>query len=269
MDNTSVEIRSPRAARIIGTVFSVPCFCIAVLCCLSPFVPVFEGEAPGWLAAFALGAAYFVFGAFIYWPTAKWMLRTDKEGIVYHTGFKCKPVRWSEVAAYYTGPGQQPDRHFYFQLVLLDAQNKILLKIGVSNQKMTPQYIKQWRELSQFVDAQLDGKKVDAPFVSYEPEAIAVRSIEVNWKSKTLRWKIARVVGLACYALFWCGISMALLWYVTLNYPGKPQSGMGLWLGLAAIFSMFAGPLLPYLVWLQIKKRKIAREWEARDKIES
>ncbi|MGI9091729.1 MAG: hypothetical protein ACR2GG_11625 [Gemmatimonadaceae bacterium] len=267
MNKVSVEIRSPRAQKIILSIFAVPCFCVAVLCWLSPFTTVFDGKSPPLLAALLTGVGYFVFGALLYWPVRQFVIRADEKSLFYHTGFKCKTVRWNEVAAFYNEDNQQPSGRF--RVVFLDAQQEILLQIPAGKNDMRPQSTEQLSELRQFVDVQLNGKKVDAPFVSFEPEAIAERSIEVDWKSKTLRWKIARVVGLAAYAVFWCGVSLSLMLYTSLHYPGKPPAGIGSGLMLLALFSMFAGPLLPYIIWMKIKKRKIAREWKTRDKIES
>lgn len=267
MDNTSVEIRSPRWLKIFMGIFAVPCFCVAVLSLLSLFMPVFEGKPPTVAQSLFLGVGYFVFGAFLWWPVRRFVIRADENGLLHNSGFFATKVRWSEVASYYSEQSQQTSGRFH--LIFLDAQHKILLQVPAGNRNMDQRAIEQWRELTQFVDSQLAGKKVEAPYVSYEPEAMAARSFEVDWKTKTLGWKIARMIGLFAYAAFWCGVSLSLMLYTSLHYPGKPQSGMGLWLGLAAIFSMSVGPLLPHIVWIQIKKRKIAREWEARDKIES
>lgn len=261
MEPTSIEIRSPRALKIITSVFAVPCFCIAVLSLLSLFMPVFDGKPPTVPQALFLGVGYFVFGALLWWPVRRFVIRADGNGLIHNSGFFAKTVRWNEVASYYSEQSQQTSGRFH--LIFLDAQHKILLQVPTGNQSMDQQPIERWSQLSQFVDAQLAGKKVEAPFVSYEPAAIAARSLEVDWKSKTLRWKIARVIGLVCYALFWFGL-MALLAYFNIN----SQMPAGVMMALMFLI-MYLGPLLPYLIWMKIKKRKIAREWEARDKIES
>ena len=267
MDKSSVEIRNPRCLKIIMGFFSALWFCGGIVCWLSLFVPVFEGRPPTWFEAFGLGTACFAYAGFFWWPTAKSGVRADVDGIVYHTGFKHKMVRWNEVASYYDEGNEQP--HGRLRLVFLNAQNEVLLQIPGSRNDALAQSSASLGELRQFVAAQLIGKKADAPFVSYEPEVMAARSLEVDWKSKTLLWKIARMVGLVAYAAFWCGVGMALLFAVSSYYPGKPQSGMGMFLTLLSMLTMIYGPALPYIVWLKVKKRKIAREWEARDKIES
>ena len=64
--------------------------------------------------------------------------------------------------------------------------------ILVSTQKI----LEQRRELWRFVEAQLEGKKIEAPAPTPKVTAktLAVKSLEVDWSKKSLRWKIARVL---------------------------------------------------------------------------
>ena len=217
----------------------------------------------GWLGfGRSLSCARF----FSYWPTAKWRIFADRKNIRCHNGFRLKTVRWDEVASYYL-ERHHPHERSRSQLIFFNARHEILLQIPIAGNS-TPQALGQWSELWQFVDGQLDGKKIDAPYISFEPAEMVARSLDVDWKSKTVAWKIARMVGLVCYALFWCSISMALMFAVSVYYPAKPLSGVGSVLMLLAMCSMFWGPMLPYVVYIKVKQRKIAREWKTRDKIE-
>jgi len=208
--------------------------------------------------------AYLVGGGFgICWPVMRYSIRADHAGISQTNGFFRQSVRWSDVAAYYVQPNTRyyKERQLHLEPVMLNAQGAIVFHGFAHLLVSTKNIIQQRRELWQFVETQLKGKRIEAPAPTLDLTALAWKSLKVNWSDKTLWWKMARVVGLISYALFWLGLTMIPVYYmVTHNITiAKP------W-GSFLILPMCIGPFLPHIIWLSIKKRKIAKELEGHER---
>ena len=272
MTQFSVEIKSALWQKIFAAVVFLPFVGAGVACWLSPFVPIFAGEAPSvWEAAF-YGTIVFAFGFVFLWTILRYSLRADAQGIHQSNGFFQQSVRWEEVAHYYVEPNPRfhKERRLHIEPVLFDRDNQIIFRGFAHILVSTRKILEQRRLFWEFVEAQLAGKKIEAPHpdINFTPEVLARRSLEVDWKTKTVSWKIARVIGLVVYALFWVAMTMAPAYYSVTHNIGHDNSGSKFWLLLLSLFSMTLGPLLPYFIRLQIKKRKISRDWEKRDKVE-
>lgn len=208
-----------------------------------------------------LGVIFCAIGFGLWWPVMKYSIRADCDGISQTNGLFHQSVRWSEVACYYMEPNQRyyGERRLHIEPVMFSADGAIIFRGFAHLLVSTRKIIEQRRALWQFVEAQLVDKKIEAPAAGLDATAIAWKSLEVNWSEKRLTWKIARIVGLVCYALFSLAASMLPLYYIvsrnlTISKP---------W-GLLITLPMFFGPLLPHMIWVQIKKRKIAKEMKQR-----
>lgn len=243
-------------------------FCgMGVASCLVPFVPALHTNsrtgqvnpltALDVVMAPALGLLMFAGGFCLWWTVIKYSICADNEGITQTNGFFSQSVRWADVASYYMEPNRRfhSESRLHVEPVLLDANGKIIFRGFAHLLVSTRKIVAQRRELWQFVEAQLNGKKVDAPSRELTPEIIAARSLEVNWKEKSLLWKLARITALILYGVFWFSLSMVPIYYVVSRDISAPKP----W-GVLLLLPMFFGPLLPHIIWLQFKKRRIAKE---------
>jgi len=247
-----------------------------LLCCLVPFVPALHTTGRSGriiplspldvILAFALGLFLFMLGFCLWWTVAQYSVRADTEGITQTNGFFKQSVRWADVASYYMEPNRRyhRERRLHVESVLFDFEGEVIFRGFAHLLVSTRKIIEQRRELWQFVETRLDGKKVEAPSPDLDPEVLALRSLDVDWSRKSLPWKIARIIGLVCYALFWLSLSMAPIYYLVSRNIVIPRH----W-GTLLILPMFLGPLLPHIIWLKIKKRKIAKGLATRNAAKS
>ena len=261
MDKSFVEAKSATWQKVFISLISLPLVGVGVACWLSPFVPVFQGPQPSLLEALVLGSFFVVGGFGVWWPVMKYSIRADNEGITQTNGFFRQSVRWIDVTCYYMEPNRRfhKERWLHIEPVMFNKDGAIIFRGFAHILVSTRKIIEQRRELWQFVEAQLEGKKIEVPSPNLDPEVLARRTLEVNWSKKTVLWKIGRVVGLVCYALFWLAVSMAPIYYVLVNNITLPKP----W-GAFMVLPMFLGPLLPHIIWLKVKKRKIAKELKMR-----
>ena len=265
MKEKCVKITNPLWQKIAISLFAVSLVVLALVSWLSPFVPVFAGKQFDiWEAAFC-GTLFLATGVGLWRQVMCCAIRADQHDITQNTGFRCQPVRWVEVAAYYLEPNAtEASRQSFVGPILLDDNGKVLLRVSTQHFASSKATSAQRQELWQLVAAQLPGKKVEAPFVDFDPNVLAQRDMEIAWQTKSVKWKIARGLFVVFFTLFWFAVFWSPIFYFV-SHDIKLS-------GLAAIIVpplMMLGPLLPWYVLAHIKKRKIAREWEARDKIES
>jgi len=257
MDTIFIEVKSAIWQKILASVVALIIFVPGVGGCLSPFVPIFVGEQPSLAEGLFIGVICIATSLGFWWPVMRYSIRADKTGIVQTNGFFRQSVRWDEVAYYYT----EPNRRFYsesrhhIEPVLFNADGQVIFcgfaHILVSTRKI----IEQRRQLWEFVDAQLEGKKVDAPSPDLVPEVLAQRELAATWSNKSVAWKVRRVLLLICYTAFWLAFSMVPIYYIVSNNLSVPKP----W-GAFIILPMFIGPMLPTIIYLHVKKRKIAKE---------
>lgn len=262
MDKSYIEVKSALWQKIFASVVFLPCLGISVVIWLAPFLPIFKGQPPGIFEGILMGAIFFAAGLALWWPVMNYSIRADQDGIRQTNGFFRQSARWSEVASYYIEPNQRyhKERGLHLEPVLCNAEGAVIFR-GFAHVIVSTRHIMaQRRELWQFVEAQLAGKEIPAPDPNLNPEVIALKSLEVKWSEKTWGWKIARCCGLVAYALFWLGLSLWPLYYLVSHNFTVPQP----WATLLCM-PMLLGPLLPHVIWLEIKKRKIAQELKQRD----
>ncbi len=191
----------------------------------------------------------------------RYSIRADREGISQFNGFFRQSVRWSQVASYYLdfNPRYHAERSSHVEPVLLNASGEIVFQGFAHVIKSTNKIIEQRRKLWRFVEAQLEGKRVEKPFTVSDAQIQAAQSFEtVNWSAKSWQWKIARVVLLIIYATACMTIALAPAYYVIVNdiKIGEPMkllliSWMMIW---------FIGPLLVRAIQVSIRERRLLRE---------
>jgi len=260
MDKEFAEIKSALWQKIFASVVTLPFFGIGLLGWAALFVPSLRAGVP-LLEPPILGSLLLALGFGFWWPIMRYSIRADKQGIYQTNGFFHQSVQWSDVAAYYVQVNDRyhKERRFHVEPILLDAQGKIIFRGFAHILVSTRKIIERRRELWDFVAEQLEGKQSEPPSPESNPETLAIRSLEVDWKKKTWRWKIARAVLLLLYAAFWLAIGQYPAYYVVTRSTGIAQPLIYLLL-IWATFSMSLGPLLPYIIRMHFKKRKIARE---------
>lgn len=241
-------------------------FCgVGVACMVTPFVPslstprgspvIPSGPADFVLAAL-LGLFMLAFGFGLWWPVVKYSIRADEEGIIQTNGFFQQSVRWTEVATYYmaNNPRHHKERRLHVEPVMLNAEGIVVFQGFAHLLVSTRKILEQRRELWRFVEAQLEGKKVEPPAPKVTAKTLAVKSLEVDWSKKSLRWKIVRFLSLTLYALFWLSLSLGPSYYFGVVRNEKIPG----WAALM-MFVLMWGPLLPHLIWIQWKRRQIAK----------
>lgn len=267
MNKTVIEVKSAIWQKVFISLLALFFVVVGIACGASAFLPVFQGPPPDlWEAA--IMALCFIAGGFgIWWPVMRYSIRADEIGITQTNGFFHQSVRWDDVAYYYL----EPNRRFhglcnlYVEPVIFNAKNQIIFHGYAHILVSTTKIIDQRNELWQFAEEQLQGKKIDAPSPDRDPKALALKSMEVNWSEKSWLWITGRMIALILYALFWFCVWIALVAYVfssnrvlSFNRPVNELYALLLLLPLI-------GPFLPHIIWLEIKKRKIAKVLEAED----
>lgn len=272
MNNSYREIKSALWQKLFIFPISLLICGSGVVTCLAPFVPVLHtnpqtGQVDALntteiIMAVVIGVFMSIFGFAVFWAVIKYSIRADTEGIRQTNGFFTQYVRWSDVAHYYREPNRRyhNERRLHVEPVMLNSESVIIFRGFAHILVSTRKIIEQRRELWQFVETQLEGKKIDAPSADLDPEVLASRSLEVNWSEKSTLWKVGRLLALACYGLFWLSVSLLPMYYIVTNNLTVPKP----WGSFIAL-PMFLGPLLPHLIWLHFKKRKIAKELKMRD----
>lgn len=212
-----------------------------------------------------MGLFMLAFGFGIWWPVMKYAIRADREGISQTNGFFHQSARWTDVANYYVAqnPRIHKERRLHIEPVMLNADGIVIFQGFAHLLVSSAAILEQRRALWQFVEAQLEGKRIEAPSPDLDPGVIAWRSLQVDWSKKSLLWKIARMFALVCFTLFWLAFSMGPIYYMVSRNITVPQP-----FGTLMLLLSFIGPLLPHIIWFQIKKRQIARELKKRSAAE-
>ena len=187
----------------------------------------------------------------------RYSIRADCEGIAQFNGFFRQSVSWSQVESYYLdfNPRFHAERRYHIEPILLNARGEIVFQGFAHVLKSTNKIIEQRRELWRFVEAQLEGKRVETP-VKIDPRMMAIRSFDFDWSKKSWGWKIARIGAAFCYVLIGMSVALFPLYYVVNN-----NIRFGGYEVLLAMLVFFV-PLIPHLIWIEIRKRKIKRELE-------
>lgn len=173
-----------------------------------------------WSFAFLMGLFLMAIGFGIWWPVMRSYIRADETGISQTNGFFHQSLNWDDVAYYYIRSYRTVlDMGFeYVEPVLFNSKNQIIFCPYTNLVLETTDIMDQRRVLWQFVEAQLQGKKIDAPSAKPFPNPFGWKILDVNWPVKSWKWKFARFVTLIVYALFWCCVLMAPLFYIVTRY---------------------------------------------------
>ncbi len=200
----------------------------------------------------------------------RYSIRADRDGISQFNGFFRQSVLWSQVESYYLdfNPRYHAERRSHVEPVLLNARGEIVFQGFAHVLKSSNKIIVQRRELWRFVEAQLQGKRVEKPFVPANTHELAVRSFNnVDWSGKSLTWKIVRVSTLLLWAIFYLALAMVPAYYVIV-YDIKIGEPIKLLLLTWIIFWMM-GPLMVRAIQVSIKERRLIREAQARENDEN
>lgn len=263
MNPTFIEVKSAIWQKILASVVALIIFLPGVAGCLSPFVPVFAGEQASLAEGLFIGVICIATSFGFWWPVMRYSIRADKTGLVQTNGFFHQFVRWDEVAYYYT----EPNRRFYsesrqhIEPVMFHTDGQVIFRGFAHILVSTRKIIEQRRQLWAFVDTQLEGKRINAPSPDGDPEVLAQRELAATWSNKSIAWKVRRVLMLICYTAFWLATSMVPFYYIVSNNLSVPKP----W-GAFIILPMFIGPMLPTIIYLHVKKRKIAKELKSMTK---
>jgi|GEM_PF-2329380 len=258
MNKTAVEVKSTVGEKIFVSILALPFAAAGIACWLSLFI---SDPPPNLWAAGITGLISIAVSFAIWWPVIRYFIRADEEGITQTRTFSCKSVRWDEVAQYYPDPHlkMNGNHRWHIEPVMLDAKGKIIFRDRVYIRVSTQKTLQQRSELWEFVEAHLQGKRVNPPSPDFNPGTLAWKSLDVNWSEKSWLWIVGRILALLLYAAFWfCSFVLPLMYLFTHSLVLSPYYGLLL---IPAIYI----PLLPHLMWIQWKKRKIEKEIEARN----
>lgn len=271
VNNDTIEVKSALWQKLLILSISLLICGTGVVAWLVPFSPVLRTNSRTGLVTpisptesvltILMGTGLFTFGFSLAWAVFKYSIRANSEGIRQTNGFFSQSVRWSDVARYYLELNRRyySERRCHIEPVMLDAEGKIIFQGFAHIFVSTTKIIQKRRELWQFVESQLAGKKSE-PDPESDPKVLAQQSMNIDWSKKSPMWKIGRIFALVLYALFWLSLAMVPAYYIAVNDLKVSTP----W-GYLPTMTMFLGPLLFPLIQLEIRKRKIAKEFKARD----
>jgi hypothetical protein len=265
-----MEIKSALWQKLFMLPISLLFCAVGIAAFVSPFVPamhttsrtgqVIPPTISDLIIAPVLGLFMLALGGSLWWAVVKYSIRADNEGITQTNGFFRQSVRWADVAAYYvaTNPRHHKEQRLHVEPIMLSAEGKIVFQGFAHLLVSTQKTLEQRRQLWRFVEAQLKGKKVHPPSPTPKATArtLAIKSLEVDWAKKSSWWKVARILALLLYGLFWTGILMGPIYYMVVHNIKPPR-----WT-LILLAPMFYAPLLPHLMWLKWKERQIAKSMQ-------
>jgi hypothetical protein len=262
MNKTVIEVKSALWQKIFISLLALFFTVVGIVCWASPFFPVFQGPPPDLWEAAIMGLCFVALGFGIWWPVMRYSICADETGISQTNGYFHQSARWSDVAYYYMEPNRRfhKSSHLYIEPVMFNAKSQVIFHgyehILVSTTKIFDQRNNLWR----FVEEQLQGKKIDPPSPDLDPKILAWRSLEVNWSEKSWLWITGRIIALILYAVFWFCMWMLPVFYVATHNWVTPKYWEPLF-----ILPMTISPFLPRIIWLEIKKRKFAKELKLRE----
>ena len=199
----------------------------------------------------------------------RYSIRADRDGISQFNGFFRQSVRWSQVESYYLdfNPRYHAERSSHVEPVLLNARGEIVFQGFAHVIKSTNKIIAQRRELWRFVEAQLEGKRIEKPVTPADIHELAVRIFDkVDWAAQSWQWKIARVALLIIYAIVCMTVALAPIYYVIVN--DIKLSELMKYLLLTWTMFWIMGPLMVRAIQVSIKERRLLREANAREDME-
>ncbi len=260
MNKTVIEVKSSIWQKVFGSLMAFPVIAAGVACWLSPFIHIFDGKNSSLLGAIIAGIIYVGGSLYFWWQMMCFSICADETGIRQTNGFYRQTVLWADVAYYYMeNKATFAEKKPHLEPLLFSEKGKVLFRGIGYNQNLTQKANTQRNELWQFVETQLQGKKIDAPLDNLNPDALAWKSIEVDWSNKSWLWKAGRATALFLYAIFWFILFVIPLYYVVIHNLKLPE--------FYVLFFMlpWIGPVVPHLIWHQFKKRKIAKEIEVQN----
>lgn len=236
-----------------------------------PFVPamhttvrsgrVMPVSPPEIVLCLVMGIGFLMSGYLLLRAVFSYSIRADEEGIYQTNGLFRQSVRWNEVAAYYEEPNRRyyKERRMHIEPVLLNADGDIIFQSYAHLLVSTRPIIEQRRALWSYVESQLAGKEIEEPKIELDPQVLAARELATKWPAKSTAAKIVRIFALVLYICFWFGLGAVPLYYSLAHHIEIPE----LW-GFVLLVIMFCGPLLPHVIWLEWRKRQIARQLKAK-----
>jgi hypothetical protein len=235
-------------------------------CSLSPFVPAMRTNPQGivrpastsdLILAPLMGLFLFAMGFALWWATFKYSIRADEDGVTQTNGFFQQSVRWEDVAAYYmtTNPRHHKERRLHIEPMMLDANGAKVFQGFAHLLISTESILRKRRELWQYVEARLEGKRIEPPPPILTSQDLAIRSLNVDWTQKSRGWKIGYFAALVLYALLCISLMFGPLFYYLMVKGVEPPH----WIIFPTMLMMF-GPLFAHLLWVQWKRRQIEKE---------
>ncbi len=161
MDKAVVEVKSTIWQKIFISLLFLPYACIGVVGWLAPFVPAFRAGASTLIEPIGLGSISFFAGFAIWWPVIKYSICADEQGITQTNGFFRQSVRWADVASYSMEINRRyhKERRFHVEPVTRNQKGEIVFHGFAHLLVSSGKIIQQRRELWQFVEQQLEGKR--------------------------------------------------------------------------------------------------------------
>jgi hypothetical protein len=261
-----MEIKSALWQKIFFLPLSLLIWSVGVASILVPLVPAMRTTPQGVIRPVntsdllllpPMGLLLLALGFALWWPTFKYSIQADEEGIHQTNGFFHQSVRWEDVEAYYmtTNPRHGKERRLHIEPMMLDANGAKVFQGFAHLLVSTESILRQRREFWQYVETRLEGKRIEPPEPILTSQDLAIRSLNTDWTRKSRGWKIGYFIALVLYALFWMSLMFGPLFYYLMIKGVEPPQ----WLFYPTMLMMLR-PLFPHLLWVQWKRHQIEKE---------
>jgi hypothetical protein len=260
MGTPYVEVRSALWQKIFASAVAA----ILMGFGLAPWFPsaqsILCNAKPHELPIVAAGSIFLTAGGLLlWWPVIKYSIHADEIGITQTNGLFSQSVQWSEVACYYMQANERfyAEARHHIEPVKLDADGKIIFQSFSHLVASSKNIFKQRKQLWEFVELQLAGKRIEAPQRVSTSVELAWKSLDFNWKTKSWPWRLARIFALVLYGVFWsCLTFLPIALAITNPKAASPWRP----LLLPAFMICMFGPLIPHYIWVCLKARKIRQK---------